>query len=396
MSRSLLLTGAVLVCSLGCGRLGFGSYSLGEDPFAPDADPFAPDADPFAPDADPFAPDGPPTLSGRSNVAFVTSGTFDGKLGGVAGANEKCGAAAISAGLNPTSFVAMLATSGYRTTALPAFLGSRVWVRTDDVLVADLPTEFSATGLGIRNPINRDENRNLVSGPIWTGMSSNGQGLIDNCQDFASNSSSFEGAIGSGEVANAVLGAGTGPCATVSAHLLCVSIGVQGFTVVNLPAGLPLRVFVSSSNWTVSNQASADSLCQSDATAAGLLGALDQPARFVALLPSGTQSAFDHTGGNDKVVMRVDGSVIGRLKSGQALTFVSQLADGTFIGDVNVRTGGAPHLFQDPADTCNRWTNPNQFLFAKTGSTTRLNNSAWDVSNVSCATPTRIYCIEQL
>ena len=44
-----------------------------------------------------------------ANVAFVTSGTFTGNLGGLAGVDAKCNAAALSAGLTGM-FVAWLST----------------------------------------------------------------------------------------------------------------------------------------------------------------------------------------------------------------------------------------------------------------------------------------------
>src|SRR4051812_9068951 len=64
------------------------------------------------------------------NVAFVTSGVFSGNLGGVAGADAACTAAA-QAGNRSGTFVAFVSSTGEN--AIARLAGSRGWMRTDGV-----------------------------------------------------------------------------------------------------------------------------------------------------------------------------------------------------------------------------------------------------------------------
>ena len=86
------------------------------------------------------------------NVAFATSATFTGALGGLAGADAACMQAAQQAGLVGT-FVAWLSTT--TVNAVDRLSGARGWVRTDGLPIMDTIT----AGLAGQtfSPIDHDE-----------------------------------------------------------------------------------------------------------------------------------------------------------------------------------------------------------------------------------------------
>lgn len=97
-------------------------------------------------------------------TAFVTSGTFDGNLGGLAGADAQCAAAATAGGLTGT-YVAYLETAGQ--TAASRVLPGGPYLRTDGVSIGTFPVSG-----GLAAPLDRDEHGVAVaSGFAWTGRS---------------------------------------------------------------------------------------------------------------------------------------------------------------------------------------------------------------------------------
>ena len=113
-----------------------------------------------------------------NKTVFVTSTTHDGLLGGGKGADTICQNAAISAGLIGT-YKAWLSTGedGYTgTDARQRLIHSpRPYIRTDRVRVAGNWPDLTDGELA--NPINVDENGDLVNGPnflVWTGTDASG------------------------------------------------------------------------------------------------------------------------------------------------------------------------------------------------------------------------------
>ncbi len=103
----------------------------------------------------------------RLRRVFVTGSRFDGALGGVAGADAKCQAAAVAAGL-PGTFIAYLATDGGAADGRFATPGP--WFRTNDgARVFDAGPAFEATPAV---PIDRTEDGGALGGAVfvWTGL----------------------------------------------------------------------------------------------------------------------------------------------------------------------------------------------------------------------------------
>jgi hypothetical protein len=117
--------------------------------------------------------------------AFVTSQSHDGNLGGAAGADATCAAAATAAGITGT-FAAWLSVSG-------ADANGRIGASTQPYQLLDgTPVAANTTALSggsLLNPIDRDETGSLV-GPVDVWTNTNPDGTLNAagaCGDFTSN-----------------------------------------------------------------------------------------------------------------------------------------------------------------------------------------------------------------
>src|ERR1019366_7250947 len=126
-----------------------------------------------------------------TNIAFVTSTTTNGDVGGVAGAQAMCSAAAAGAGL-PGHYAPWLATSTVSaTTALGA---ARGWVRPDG-----LPFTDTLAGLAkgqVFYPLSINELGQSVADNtlVWTGASPTGAAPAVTCSDWTRTTPSDSGA----------------------------------------------------------------------------------------------------------------------------------------------------------------------------------------------------------
>src|SRR5262249_25298259 len=124
---------------------------------------------------------------------FVTSTTYDGNLGGLAGADAKCAARAAAAGLSGT-YKAWLSSS--TTSAASRLTHATVpYKRTDGVTVANNWTDLTDGALAVQ--ISHDEFGHEVdaAGFVWTGTANDGSNLGGPpCCDWTCNLS--EGVIG--------------------------------------------------------------------------------------------------------------------------------------------------------------------------------------------------------
>lgn len=124
---------------------------------------------------------------------FVTSETYTGNLGGLAGADAKCQALADAAGLTGT-WRAWLSTA---TENAKDRVSNRKYVRTDGALVAINIGDL--TDNTIANPINIDESGNQITIDlfVWTGTTSIGVASSDaRCNDWTSGTPSVMGRRG--------------------------------------------------------------------------------------------------------------------------------------------------------------------------------------------------------
>lgn len=117
-------------------------------------------------------------------VVFATQQTYTGAMGGVSGANDKCQQAADNAGLTGI-FKAWLSND---TEGSPAtnFTRHGMFVNSAGFYLADGWSDFTS-GRAISIPM--DENKDSVSGQVWTNTLPSGQaistnGALENCGLF--------------------------------------------------------------------------------------------------------------------------------------------------------------------------------------------------------------------
>jgi hypothetical protein len=116
-------------------------------------------------------------LAEGCRLAFVTSTTSDGHLGGVAGANQKCAARAVAAGLSGT-FLAWLDDSTSQPPVSRFTQAGAAWTNTLGVTVA--ATWEDLVDGSLLAPIDRNEFGQLASGSnnVWTAVEDNGMGNV--------------------------------------------------------------------------------------------------------------------------------------------------------------------------------------------------------------------------
>ena len=347
--------------SLGCGRFGFDPSAVsGVDGGSDDA---------RSSDA------GGDGSTVRANLAFLTSGVYDGALGGVTGADATCNAEAVAAG-RPGDFVALLWASD-RPDPGALLAGSSGWVRADgawladtaaDVVIGDLtnPLAQTATGadvLGVDSggPANR----------YWNGQ------VEGTCNDWSSTT-------GLGDQTWFPqwrrISDGMFDCA----QPLRVACFERGHTATR--PSFPIttkRVFVTSGIFAGGGVAAADALCTAEASANGL-------GLSAALLGTSTTAAIDRLpGGRTMRYQRPDGIELGLLASMQ--TWINIDASGA-SQTANVWTGGAA-VDAVGAATCGDWN-------STAGST--VVGLSWDYAGTydsglvqACSMPAHLYCAER-
>jgi len=346
--------------------------------------------------------------------AFVTSAEYPANLGGLAGADAKCQAAATAGGLTTnTSFVAFLSNSttdafchvqgltGERAGwcgqgALPTAAGP--WVRRDGSPFAGRIDEALAPTLRVLTPVLFDETGTPlgVGESYWTGTNLSGaQNMTySTCADWGPGA-------GGGDMGAAGNPWGTGPywldggagmCTTSELHLLCVEVGPALPLPPHFSAGALAFVSSSASTGSFGGLAAADALCQADAAAAQL----PSPGDFRAWLSdSGTDAVDRFT--YDGAWARPDGILVAASPT--------DLIDGTLNAPINVTAAGA-YLDANwavwtgtddnglaSAWTCQDWTSAN---VADSGWIGRPNLASFhwtDTMGYPCNPSNHFYCL---
>jgi hypothetical protein len=123
-----------------------------------------------------------PSLASANNLVFVTSGTYDGNLGGLTGADYICNTLAGAAGLGGT-FVAWLSDS--TADARDRLTGAGPFVTLQGHTVA---TDVADLTDGLIGSISRDEYNDPpdISG-VWTGTNPDGTWYGLDCLGWTSN-----------------------------------------------------------------------------------------------------------------------------------------------------------------------------------------------------------------
>ena len=207
----------------------------------------------------------------------MSSTTYPGDLGGLAGADAKCQARADAAALGGT-FVALLYTLADEPTARIA--GSRGWVDLEGRVIGDTPASLVFAPV---NPLRVTElGTRVTEAPeapfAWWGGHPPGS---QTCMDWTTTATDTNGT----HVVSAHDSFDTDtytPCAA-STRLVCAEVGRA--VAVTPPSESGRNAFVSVASWTPSGLAAADALCQAEADDAGL------PGSYLAYLTTSTASA---------------------------------------------------------------------------------------------------------
>lgn len=336
------------------------------------------------------------------NMMFATAQKFSANLGGVAGADAKCSAAAQAAGLAGIWAAVLSVENGdnapdHLLSLAPGTVGG--WVRLDGAPVGDdlaalvndqrmfYPVAFDE--LGERIPPADDD--------VWTGSNPNLFWSGASCGDWASAGGTVSGTVGS---------ASSGPgrwmkvraaACDGTARLYCASVNHS--TAISFPAATAgKRIFVSNADVTFDathGPAQADAAC--DASKPSGTGAVR------ALLATNAQPALGLIDPAATYV-RPDGFAIGTgadliatsAGTGLLITGAWQTGAGLYLGtDQEVWSGSASLAgLGNSGTTCSNWSaGANK---ANTGRIQATGGAFWNGGAERCdATGVRALCVEQ-
>lgn len=291
------------------------------------------------------------------NRVFVTRDTFDGSLGGVAGADAKCSAAAAAAGLDGT-YVALLSTSTMN--AIDRLSGSRGWARVDGVPFVDTAAAlFPAPGCDpcsalVLAPQLDEYGHAPAATPgyeptayAWTGTNARGMFSTLSCADWTSTAGNA-----SGSEMNTVLdmfNSGALPC-TTPLHLYCFEVGRS---VAIGPRPRQGRIAFVSTPRTAPGLAGLDARCAADAAAAGL------PGTYLAAAATSTTTIPSRFTLDARPWVRIDGAVVadGASIFTTTISYIHQRADGSYVTLLSEFGSGTEDTSSAGTSqyTCNDW-----------------------------------------
>ena len=117
--------------------------------------------------------------TGPTKIIFLSSQSYTGNLGGLAGADAKCQQLADNAGLSGT-YKAWLSVYGFDpiTRIIPS---TAPYVRTDGAIIANNFDDLTDGSLehSLQHPIMLDEHGQAIASPVWTDTGSGGWGYDD-------------------------------------------------------------------------------------------------------------------------------------------------------------------------------------------------------------------------
>jgi hypothetical protein len=334
-----------------------------------------------------------------ANIAFVLrAGSTN--LGGLAGADAKCMAAAQAAGMQGT-YKAWLSTSAVN--AIDRLGGARGWIRRDAKPFAD--TLATLVAGKVYFPLTLEATGGFVNDFVVTGTLQDGKfaGAAGSCADWTTAGSSATAGYGESTRTSGAWSSepgGSASCNEVSGAIYC--FGTDFTTQVAPPpppAGARIA-FVTKDKWSPAGGLTfADAICQNDATVAGLTGTFKAA---LATKSAGALARFSSTGAP---WMRVDGVPITTTTAAMfdpALAFfetaISVTAAGAYVtegfgGDAAAWSG--PRLVA-ATDTCLDWTTSSGSMFGSSGLSSITKTSlAFGASLPFCSNSFRLYCLQQ-
>ena len=328
------------------------------------------------------------------NIAFITSSTFNGDLGGTTGADQICQDQAEAAGLPANTYVAWLSTPSIN--AIDRLGDARGWVRVDGKPFADTLADISAGRMF--HPLRVDEFGNFDNtspGYVWTG-NINWAGSGESCISWTS-SDQGSGEHGTSDGMGYVFkDFGSLSCRGL-ARLYC--FGVDNNARVTVVPAVGRIAFITRGSWmSGGGVAAADQLCQDEAIQAGLNGT------FKALLATDGASAASRFNSDGSPWVRPDGVVIaptrGELFSSDYIdSAIYQSADGLgYFANYGIWTGAIDPTTAGTSDTtCKNWTDSsdgNTAISGRSGFTAQWKFFAFDSDFQCSAAWKHLYCLQ--
>ena len=160
-------------------------------------------------------------LAGSPRVIFTTSDTYNGDLGGLAGADATCQTLASNAGL-PGTFQAWLADSTQSPSTRESQVGTPYW-RVDETVIANDWADL--TDGSIASSISLDENGvSVVGSAAWSNVAAIGAGPVggSHCVDWTIGLNTNPGRVGSPTSTVGTWSDGAGTLCHAPQHLYCV------------------------------------------------------------------------------------------------------------------------------------------------------------------------------
>lgn len=114
-------------------------------------------------------------------LMFASSEKFDGKFGGLNGADDRCNELAVNAGIVRGSFQAFLSNSTLSVMDRLELESAGYYTPTGELIAMNMDDFFDGE---IEHEINVDEYGNIVSGQAWTGTNANGSPDGRDCLDW--------------------------------------------------------------------------------------------------------------------------------------------------------------------------------------------------------------------
>lgn len=345
-----------------------------------------------------------------ANYVFATSTKYTGGLGGLAGADAKCTAAATAAGL-PGTYAAWLSDS---TTNAPARLGTaRGFVRVDGLPFSDTVEATAGHDLvegRIFYPPALDQLGVAVpkNDFVWTGTSAAGVFSGASCIDWTSALATESGGTGLPQTGSVTwTNRGTGDTCEKQGRLLCFRKD-RTTPVAPVARPMPSRLaFVTAAPLTMGalGITDADTLCSVEATTAGLTGSFKA---YLATTAAAAQTRFALTAAKGGWY-RVDGTpfvadpALLMNVSGRPVAPLTQRADGSYMDDnptshVDVWTGmnGAPNAKStDATFSCADWTDATAAGTGRFGQASFIDERFSSSGTDACSTPRPIYCLQE-
>ena len=329
-----------------------------------------------------------------NNVVFVTSGTYGGNLGGLAGADQNCMSAAAAGGLQGT-FVAYLSDS--KTNAISRLMNARGWVRPDGRPFADTIKDLTAGR--VLYPPHLDERGHDTPPADFVMTGTKSDGTVDSgktCADWMTSMSTAGETCGYAHDGWTAWGYGlAGECA-IQSHLYCFQID-RSTPLAFVPATGNRIAFASTGVFAGSGGLTgADGLCTMEAANAGL------PGKYLALLSTSTEAAASRFDTKLAPWQRTDGVLLvasaSDLSSAKVLAPLEVAADGkTHLGNTSAWSGSPlpSQAGSGPNATCSDWMSNSSSMTTYVGVVDSMPLFFSIPGQVCSATDLHVYCLQQ-